>query len=413
MLLVLLVKYSDHMYKHTWPHITEDTKRAVLSQLEIEEISIYNRSGIFEKFEDAFVQFLGVKYGLVVSSGTAGLHTAMVACNFQPGDEVICPAYTFYASVTPIFQTGAIPVLCDADLDGNIDPTKIESLITPRTKAMIVTHMWGIPCDMDAISSICKKHDLKLIEDCSHAHGATYKGKKVGSFGDVAVFSLQGQKIITGGEGGIVVTSSKEIYYRALLFGHYNKRCLQEIDKDTKYYEYAVTGFGLKLRAHPFAIAMANEQFSHLDEWHRIKKENAEYLSKQLKSISGVVLPAAKNKDDEPSWYAYTILIDSSKLSISTKEFCNKLIEAGITDADMPGSTCPLNLLKLFQEPGFLFPYYSKRVRYMPGDFPVAEHFFFNAIKFPIDTSETKEYREVLDSYAEIIGSTLERYRVG
>lgn len=401
------------MYKHRWPHITEDTKRAVLSQLEIEEISIYNRSGIFEKFEDSFAQSLGVKYGLVVSSGTAGLHTAMVACNFQPGDEVICPAYTFYASVTPIFQTGAIPVLCDADLDGNIDPTKIESLITPQTKAILVTHMWGIPCDMDAISSICKKHSLKLIEDCSHAHGATYKGKKVGSFGDVAVFSLQGQKIITGGEGGIVVTNSKEIYYRALLFGHYNKRCLQEIDKDSKYYEYAVTGFGLKLRAHPFAIAMANEQFSHLDEWHKRKKENAEYLSEQLKSIPDIVLPVAKNKDDEPSWYAYTILIDSSKLSISTKELCDKLVEAGIADADMPGSTCPLNLLKLFQEPGFLFPYYTERVHYMPGDFPVAEHFFFNAIKFPIDINGTKEYREVLDSYAAIISSTLERYRVG
>ncbi|MDQ3239110.1 MAG: DegT/DnrJ/EryC1/StrS family aminotransferase [bacterium] len=399
------------MYKHKWPHITDHTKRAVLAQLDNEEVSIYNRSGIFELFENNFIHYLGIKYGLVVSSGTAGLHTAMVACNFQPGDEVICPAYTFYASVSPIFQTGAVPVLCEAQTDGNIDANKIESLITTRTKAVIVTHMWGIPCEMDTIVSICKKYNLKLIEDCSHGHGAKYKGKFLGTFGDVSVFSLQGQKIITGGEGGIVVTNNKEIYDRSLLFGQYNKRCLQEIDRNSKYYEYAVTGFGLKLRAHPFAIAMANEQFSHLDDWHKVKVDNAAYLSSKLENVSGIILPQIINEGDEPGWYAYTILIDSTRLSISTKEFCNKLIDAGLLDADMPGSTCPLNLLKLFQEPGYLFPYYADKVGYHSGDFPVAEHFFNNAIKFPIDIYDTSDYKQVLDSYADILNKTLDKYR--
>lgn len=399
------------MYKHRWPRITEETKQAVLGQLEKGEISIYNRSGILEEFEDNFRARTGSAYGLVVSSGTAGLHTAMVACNFQPGDEVICPAYTFYATVTPIFQTGAVPILCDAQEDGNIDVRKIESLITPKTKAVMVTHMWGIPCDMDGLVALCKKHGLRLIEDCSHAHGGIYKGKPLGSFGDIAVFSLQGQKIITGGEGGIVVTNDKELYDRSLLFGQYNKRCLQEIDKSSPYYAYGVTGFGLKLRAHPFAIAMANEQLSHLDAWHAAKVKNAAYFSSKLSGIDGIALPAV-DEGSEASWYAYTIRVKEGAFAVPTKELCALLVKAGIADADMPGSTCPLNLLKLFQEPGLLFPYYADKVHYKPGDFPAAEAFFRSAIKFPIDVDDTEEYRRVLSEYADIIRDVLEAQRV-
>jgi len=399
------------MYKHVWPHISEKTKKAVIKQLDRGEISIYDRSGIFKEFENKFAYHYGRKYALVISSGTAALHSAMVACKFEPGDEVICPAYTFYATVTPIFQTGAIPILCDSNTDGNIDPDKIEPLITPKTKAVMITHMWGVPCKTDKIVNICKKHNLKLIEDCSHAHGAKFQNQLVGTQGDVAVFSLQGQKIITGGEGGILITDNQEIYYRALLFGHYNKRCKQEIDKNSPYYEYAVTGFGLKLRAHPLAIAIANEQFDHLTKWHKIKNKNAIYLNSLLNDCPFIELPKVTSKI-EPSWYAYVIQIDSEKLSISTKELCQKLVENGIEDADMPGSTCPLNYLKLFQEPGFLFPQYKNTINYQKGDFPVAEKFFNNAIKFPIDIYETREYKKVLKEYANIIKATINDYLV-
>lgn len=400
------------MYHHEWPHITRATKDAIMAQLDRGEISIYDRSGIFEVFEDAYAASLGMKYALVVSSGTAGLHSAMVAAGFAPGDEVICPAYTFFATVTPIFQTGAIPVLCEANADdGNIDPAAIEKLITPRTKAVMVTHMWGMPCDMDAIDAICKRHNLTLIEDCSHAHGAIYKGKPVGGYGDISVFSLQGQKIITGGEGGILLTNNVEFYERALLFGHYNKRCKQEIRKDSPYYPYAVTGFGLKLRAHPLAVAMAHEQFGHLKEWHAIKHNHALYLNEKLADYAELELPVPLHDGDEPSWYAYTFRVKPDVLSISAKEFCDKLIEGGIVDADMPGSTCPLNLLKLFQEPGLLFPMYANKVAYKLGDFPVAEAFFDNAIKLPIDIYDTDEYRSVLDQYVAIIGETIKAYR--
>jgi perosamine synthetase len=396
-------------YKYIWPHITEETKKAVNVELDLGEISIYDRSGIFARFEDNFANIYKSKHALLFSSGTAALHAAMVGCGFGPGDEVICPAYTFFATVTPLFQTGAVPVLCDAQEDGNIDPDKIEALITPKTKGLIVTHMWGVPCEMDKIVAICKKHNLKLIEDCSHAHGAIYKGKKVGTFGTVGAFSLQGQKIITGGEGGIIVTDDRDVYERGLLLGHYNKRCKQEILPESKYYAYALTGFGLKLRAHPLAIAIAEEQMGHLDLWHKTMNENAKFFAELLKNVDGIKTPAFIN-GIEPSWYAFVIQIDSNKLSISTKEFCNKLIENGILDADMPGSTCPLNLLKLFQDPSLLYPGYKGLVNYKPGDFPVAENFFNNAIKFPIDIYDTEDYKKVLGEYASIIKKTFSTY---
>ena len=398
-------------YKYIWPKITKRTIKAVLKELEKGEISIYDRSGIFEKFEKRFASYHKVKYALLTSSGTAALHSTMVACNFKKDDEVICPAYTFYATVTPIFQTGAIPVLCDSKEDGNIDPTKITALITPKTRAVIVTHMWGIPCDMEKIVNICKKHKLYLIEDCSHAHGAKIGKKHVGTFGDIAAFSLQGQKIITGGEGGILITNKKELYDRALLFGHYNKRCKQEIDPTSPYYSYAITGFGLKLRAHPLAIAIADEQFNHLDRWLESKNKNAEYLTTLLKGIEGIKAPTTKN-NLRPSWYAYVIQFDQNRFDITVDEICKELIEKGILDADKPGSTCPLNMLRLFQDPSLLYPEYKNQVKYKIEDFPNAKKFFDQAIKLPIDIYQGKKYQTVLNKYAQIIKKVVKRHLI-
>ena len=181
-----------------WPLINKNTERAVIRQLR-DSISIYDKSGIFDEFENAFAKLHDRKYALLCSSGTLAIHSMFVADGFKEGDEVICPAYTFFATVTPLLSTGAVPVLCDCDENGNIDPEEITKKINERTKGIIVTHMWGVPCQMDRISKICKDNKLLLLEDCSHAHGAKYNGKIVGSFGDLAAWSLQGQKNITGG----------------------------------------------------------------------------------------------------------------------------------------------------------------------------------------------------------------------
>jgi len=308
-----------------------------------------------------------------------------VAAGFRPEDEVICPAYTFFATVTPLLFTGAKPILCDCDSNGNIDPAEIEKKITPKTKGIVVTHMWGVPCQMDKIVKISKKNNILLLEDCSHAHGARINGKIVGSFGDMAAWSLQGPKNVTGGEGGILVMSNKEFYYRALLLGHYNKRCRQEIPNTHPLYQYATTGMGLKYRAHPLAIALAFETFKKLDAYLSIRDEYANKIQKALKNVPDLIPPQIAN-NIQPSWYALIFQYRKGGFQNLPIEVFFKAIQAeGLVEADRPGSTSPLNLLPLFQNPSELFPIYkSNPFSYSPGQFPRAEQFCQNAIKLPV-----------------------------
>ena len=366
-----------------WPKITQDTRDAVLAQLN-ESISIYDRSGIFSKFETKFANYHQKKYGLLHNSGTSAILAMYMGLNLGPDDEVICPSYTFHATVTPLMFTGAKPVFCDCKDDGNIDPSKIESLITDKTKAIIVTHMWGIPCDMNAIMAIAKKYNLKCLEDCSHAHGAEVYGKKVGTFGDAAAWSLQGQKTVSGGEGGILLTDDEEIYTRALLVGHYNKRCKQEIRKDHQYYQYFQTGFGLKLRAHPLAIAIANEQFDHLDEWLQQRGEYAQYMIDNFKKFDFLSVPNIT--DRKPSWYAFVMQFRPELAhGLSVDAFHRALLAEGLNEVDRPGSTGHIHDMPLFENPNEVFPnLYKSKPKQSEDAFPNAVRYTQNAIKLPV-----------------------------
>ena len=196
---------------YVWPVIGDKTRNAVLNQL-YESISIYNRSGIIERLENRLSEYYGKKHALLTNSGTSAIHSMFAGSGLNEGDEVIVPAYTFYASATPLFFTGSIPVLADCRKDGNIDPRYVESKISKNTKGIAVTHMWGLPCDMESIEKLARKFNLMLFEDASHAHGAKYRGRKIGTFGNASAFSLQAQKILTGGEGGILLTDNDEIF---------------------------------------------------------------------------------------------------------------------------------------------------------------------------------------------------------
>jgi dTDP-4-amino-4,6-dideoxygalactose transaminase len=378
-----IIKYKAQA-KFNWPIIDKKIEKAVIRQL-YRTISIYNKSDIFEKFENLFCKYQKRKYALLFNSGTSAIHAMFVALNLKPGDEVICPVYTFYATVTPLLFTGAIPIFCDIDENGNINPYEIEKKITKKTKAVVITHMWGIPCQMDKILEICRKNRLVLLEDCSHAHGAEYKGKKLGSFGDLSAWSLQGQKILTGGEGGVLTTNNKEYYDRALLLGHYNKRCKQEISPDNPLYKFAVTGMGLKYRAHPLAVAIANEYLSRLDKWLAIKRIFAQRIIIRLKNYAAITLPKINNQKIKPSWYAFVFQYHENKTGVSINKFYQALKQEGLVEVDRPGSTCPLNLLPLFQKPAELFPIYTRyKFFYKKCEFPKAESFYNNAIKIPV-----------------------------
>lgn len=176
-----------------WRKIDQNVKNAVMRLMDENISTIANGSGVFEEFEGAFASLIGTKYALAMNSGTSTLHSAYVALGVGPGDEVIVPTYTWHATITPVLHCAATPVFCDIDPETlTISPEEIEKKITPKTKAISIVHVWGNVCDMDAILEIARRHHLPVVEDCSHAHGASWKGKKVGSMGAIGCFSCQG-----------------------------------------------------------------------------------------------------------------------------------------------------------------------------------------------------------------------------
>ncbi len=381
--------------KHpVWPVVTPEYEMAVQKQL-YKSVSIYNRSGIIEEFEDRFAALHKRKYALLNNSGTNSIWAMFVAAGLRPGDEVLCPTYTFFATNTPILSSGLVPVFCDADENGGIDPTDLERRITDKTKAIIVTHMWGYPCDMDKITAIAKQHNLYLFEDCSHAHLATYRGRRVGTFGDAAAWSLQGQKNITGGEGGILLTDNQDMYIRANLLGHYNKRCKDEIPKDHPLYEFAVTGMGLKLRSHPLAVSFANEMLNHHDKYQEMRAKCAKAYEDLLSTYDFIeVLP---HSDTEPSWYAF-IFKYKQKGSVTREALAEMLQAEGLSEVDIPGSTAPNHSMPLFDRPSVLFPqFYVDNQSFNKGSFPGAQRFYDSIIKLPTWTQPT--HQEILDNY--------------
>lgn len=402
---------NDEMAKFKHPVITKEIETAVIEQLN-DTISIYDNSNIFNKFETEFAKYHQKKYGLVISSGTAALWSMYDAIGLKKGDEIICPVYTFFATNTPIFFTGATPVLADCDEYGNIDPEDVIKKITNKTKAIVVTHMWGYPCEMDKLREIADKHNLLLLEDCSHAHGGSYKGKKLGEWGDVAVFSLQGNKIVTGGEGGILITNNRDIFENAVLLGHYNKRCKQELNPESNMYKYRITGKGMKLRAHPLAIRIAYEQFKHLDKINEQKQIYAKMFIDELRDIEG--LKVLEPKDEAVnSWYALIIKYDSKKMhNVSREKFVEALISEGAIEVDIPNSTCPMNDLELFKKPEYIYPEYEDRITFKQDDFKNAEEFYNSIIKLPVwyteqDVNIVKKYIEAIKKVNENIEELL------
>jgi perosamine synthetase len=250
--------------------------------------------------------------------------------------------------------------------------------------------------DIDKITAYCKKEKLYLLEDCSHAHGASIYKKKVGSYGDAAAWSLQGQKIITGGEGGILLTNNRAIYERALLQGHYNKRPKSEISETEPMRKYFLTGMGLKLRAHPLAIAIAHEQFLQLDKFISTKQKFALRMTKAFKKYDFLVPPS--DGEWQNSWYVYPLIFDKSRShGVSRERFVEALLAEGLIETDIPGSTGLLNELPLFVEPDGILPrLYRKPLKRQAG-FPKAEKYYKSLIKFPVWAHSEDE--EVVNAY--------------
>lgn len=262
-------------------------KRAVCNLIDQEVFSDASAEGVIARVEREFADYLGVPYCLSFSSGTTALFSAYFAVGVQPTDEVIHPCYSWISAIAPIAYLGARPVLCE--VSGNtllIDSSRIEERIGPRTKAISLVHMHGNVSDMDAVLAIAKRHGLRVIEDCSHSHGARYRGVACGALGDIACFSMQGAPVggkpIACGEGGFAVTKDRELFERMLLFAHINRLPIDGQYMRPEWNALSPFNMGMKFRAHPWALECASLGLHELDRINARKRELKQYVEKAL-----------------------------------------------------------------------------------------------------------------------------------
>ncbi len=332
----------------TWPIITKEHEDAIIKVLRDRSMSGLD---ITKQFEAEYCKWEGCKYALGFSSGTAALQTAMYGCKVGVGDEVIMPSITYWASGLQAYSLGATVVFAEVDPDTLcIDPDDIEKKISDKTKAIVVVHYMGHPADMDRIMAIAKKHGIKVVEDVSHAHGALYKGKKVGTIGDVAGYSLMSGKSFAIGEGGILTTDDREIYERAIAFGHYARYNANFIETD-----YLKEGAGLplggyKYRMHQMSAAVGLVQIKYYDEQVVKIQEAMNYFWDLLEGVPGLKAhrPAKDSGSTMGGWYAAHGIYKEDELEgLSVTTFCKAVRAEGCSTS--PGCNLALHTHPLFQ----------------------------------------------------------------
>ncbi|WP_033440893.1 DegT/DnrJ/EryC1/StrS family aminotransferase [Saccharothrix sp. NRRL B-16314] len=331
---------------YQWPAVTAELEQAVRAQLH-RSLSDRDASGVIGEFEAAFARFVGAPHAVSFASGTSAIHAMSRIAGLRPGDAVIAPAYTFFATATPFAHDGIEVRFADADRYGNVTAATLAEKLTPAVRAVILTHMWGNPCPMDEIVQFCGTHNLLLLEDCSHAHFASWRGRRVGTFGDMAVFSTN-QKAITTGEGGVLVTADDRYRELALLFGHYNKRCQKEIHPGAEYYPYAFTGMGLKHRITTLGAAIGVHQLDHAPD---IETRRRTILTRYASGLADnpVITPAiVPETDGQHGLYVLGLRFNPANASVSRDEFVALCQAEGATEVDAPGSTRDISTEPLF-----------------------------------------------------------------
>jgi dTDP-4-amino-4,6-dideoxygalactose transaminase len=305
-----------------WPPIDDIDRKLVLESLAGTNHAFGPNCVAFQK---EFAAWNGNKFCITTNSGTAALHMGLAACGCGTGDEVIVPAYSWSSSVTCVMQNNAIPVFVDIDFDTmNIDVKKIEAAITPKTKAIIVVHLHGLPVEMGPVLAVAQKHGLKVIEDACQAHGALYKGKKTGTMGDCAAFSLNQNKCLCSGEGGLFVTNNPEMLKKAEMLW-----CFGETATPLTTRDYNVYAMGWMYRNNDLTAAFGRAQLSKLDSYLAQQRDNAQCLHEKLQLVPGLILPTVP-KDCTPNWYNYVIRFDMESLGHKNdaRQFRDKLIAA-------------------------------------------------------------------------------------
>ncbi len=352
------------------PLLAGNEKRYVLDCMETGWVSSIGK--YIKEFEGSFALFTRTKHAVSCCNGTVALHLALLAYGVTQGDEVIVPTLTYIATANAVSYCGARPVFVDCDpRTWNIAPRIIEQKITPRTKGIIVVHLYGHPADMDPIMEIAKKHKLFIIEDAAEAHGALYKGREVGSLGDAGTFSFFGNKIITTGEGGMVVTNNDAIAAKLRLLKG------QGVDPERRYW-FPVIGYNYRMTNIQAAIGLA--QLENVS-WHLLKRREIAALYRMYLSelADFIELPVEEEWARHSYWMFSVILKDSAK--VRRDDFADLLLKDGI-------ETRP------FFYPIHILPPYKDS----QGEFPVATYLASRGLNLPTHVSLTGEEIEYIAS---------------
>ena len=353
------------------PSLTGNEKKYVDECIDTSWIS--SKGHFVSDFENAFSKYIGTKYATGVCNGTVAIQVAIKALGITKDDEIICPTFTYIASANPIKEAGAKVVFVDSLRDTwQMNPEDVEKKITDKTKAIMVVHLYGHPCDMDKIMKIAKEHNLYVIEDCAEAIGSEYKGQKVGSFGDVACFSFFGNKTITCGEGGMVLTSSDYLHERILKIKGQGL---------AKYREYWHDTLGFNFRMTNIQAAIGLAQFEQVDKFINKKRQIADWYKKYLKGLPIEFHNEASNV--KHTYWMNSILTETSKMRQELRDYMK---EQGI---ETRPTFYPIHTMPIYSDK------YEKH--------PVAEDIALRGINIPsypgLEENDVKNICEVIKAF--------------
>ena len=346
--------------------------RIYWDEQDIENVASVIRKGMFwatgpevKEFESTVARYIGVGYAIAVNSGTSALHTALLAHGIGEGDEVIVPSFTFIATANAPLFVEAKPVFAEIeDETYGLDPADVERKITPNTKAIMPIHYGGLPCHIEELKQIAQKHNLILIEDAAESLGAMANGKKVGSFGDSSILSFCAPKIITTGEGGMILTNSRDVYEKAKLVYNHGRAEASDYFSSTEQMEYVSLGYNFRMSTMTAALGVA--QMGKIGKIIDLRRENAKYLTERLSKITEIETPK------EPTGYShiyqmYTIRVNTG-VRDSLKDY---LVKHGIG-------------ARVYFDPVHLSLFYRRRFGYKGGELPITEKICGQVLTLPM-----------------------------
>jgi dTDP-4-amino-4,6-dideoxygalactose transaminase len=307
-----------------WPRYADAEKQALCELLDSNKF--YEQLPLFEKEWQAYT---GANFVKAHMNGTSALTSMYFALDLPPGSEIMVPSYTFFATCLAMRFFGYVPIFIDINpKTATWDVEDAKRKLTPRTRAVVPMHSWGLPCEMDRISEWAKEKELLVLEDAAHAHGASMQGKKMGAWGVMGIYSFQASKVMPAVEGGMGMYQTREYYERAAAFGEYNDPV--KFPKDSPVRAYEGTGFGQKYRMHPLAAALARQQLKRLDGLNALVEKNVRMMNEPLVNLEGITEPVLRQDQKRVYYNGNMLMVDFKKLGVSRDAIVKALKAEGV-----------------------------------------------------------------------------------